>query len=248
MDDKFRYLKGKLLSSRVHPEYFPFNPNDRVINLGCGVGPQAIVYSGQYKEMIGIDINKEKLKKSEEAMRVFGVHNYTTLCANVQRIPLPDSSFDKAIAIDVIEHVKNPKKLCLEINRLLKEDGELLITFPAMHDSFTGFVSKVEGFISKVKDFILRRKRRETRSSSNEWNPDDHNQEYPLDEWVAIVEDCGFKLCESRASTLFPPLHLYGIHRFWYSNDIIHKIDTFLCKTPFLKNYGQALVCIFKEV
>ena len=68
----------------------------------------------QYEKMVGVDINRERLRRSLEAMRIYGVQNYTTLCANVEKIPLSRNSFDKAIAIDIIEHVQNPKSLCLE--------------------------------------------------------------------------------------------------------------------------------------
>ncbi len=238
MGNKSSFLKGKLLSGRVYPEFFPFKPDDKVINLGCGSGPQAIVYSKQYKEMVGVDINKKRLEESKEIIRIYGVKNYTTLWANVEAIPLPSHSFDKAIAIDIIEHVQNPKKLSSEANRLLKENGELLITFPAMHDKFTNF-------ISKIGHCILRRKKKKI--NSTQWDPDAHNREYPLKEWIAIVESCGFKLQKSRASTLFPPLHLYGLPRFWFSNNTIHKIDSFFCQMPVIKNYGQALVCAFRK-
>jgi ubiquinone/menaquinone biosynthesis C-methylase UbiE len=238
MNDKFDFLKGKLLSGRIYPEFFPFNANDRVINLGCGEGPQAIVYAGQYKEMIGVDINKEKLERSKEAMKIYKIKNYKILCANVENASLPDNSFDKAIAIDIIEHVQSPKKFCLEINRLLKEKGELLITFPAMYDRY-------RDFSSTLGRLILRRKKKKI--TSIKWNPDAHNQRYSLNKWIDIVEDCGFKLYKSRATTLFPPLHLYGIPRFWFSNNLIHKIDSFFCKIPILKNFGQTLVCIFKK-
>lgn len=234
--DKFRFLKGKILSGRVYPEFFPFKPKDSVINLGCGEGAQAIVYAGQYRKMVGVDINEERLKKSEEAMKIFKVQGYSTLCANVENIPLSDNSFDKAIAVDIIEHVQSPTRFCLEVNRLLKENSEMLITFPAMHDKFTNF-------ISSVGRFLLRRKKKEAFSA--EWNPDAHNQKHPLCQWIRIVENCGFKLHKSRASTLFPPLHLYGIPRFWYANNIIHRIDSFFCKLPVVQNWGQALVCIF---
>ena len=186
--------------------------------------------------MVGVDINEDRLTRSEEAMNIYGIQGYATLCANVENIPLPDKSFDKAIAIDIIEHVQSPKNLGLEANRLLKENGALLMTFPAMHDKFTQLVTT-------LVRLILRRKKKEP--ASTEWNPDAHNQEYPLSEWISIVESCGFKLRKSRASTLFPPLHLYGIPRFWFASNIIHKLDSFFCKMPFLRNYGQALVCIF---
>ncbi len=241
MDDKFSFLKGKLLSGRVYPEFLPMEPNDRVISLGGGEGPQAIVYARKYKEMVGVAINKARLDRSEEAVKMYGVQGYTTLCADVENIPLPDNSFDKAIAVDIIEHVQSPAKLCLEANRLLKEDGELLITFPAMHDKFKNFVS----FLFRIGRFILRRRKVEVHTANEEWDPDAHNQEYPLREWVRILESAGFKLYKSRASTLFPPLHQYGIPRFWFSNNTIHRIDRFLCKMPILRNYGQALVCVF---
>jgi len=236
MNDKFRFLKGKLLSGRVYLEFFPFNPNDRVVNLGCGEGPQAIVYAGKYREMVGIDINKDRLRKSHETMRIYNVQDYATLCANVEKIPLLSFSFDKAIAIDIIEHVQNPRNLCLEANRLLSVNGKLLITFPVMHDKFTRVVSKVGRFISK---------RKKERKHSCGWDPDSHNQANSLRQWIRIVESYGFKFLKSRASTLFPPLHLYGVPRFWFSNNIIHKIDSFFCRMPVLKNCGQASICIF---
>jgi len=236
MNERFRFLKGKILSGRIYPEFFPLNPNDRVINLGCGGGPQAIVYAGQYREMVGVDINEDRLKRSEEAMNIYGIQGYATLYANVENIPLPDKSFDKAIAISVIEHVQSPKNLALEANRLLRENGELLITLPAMYDKFTKLVTTL------IHIILIRKKKA---PPSTEWNPDAHNQEYPLSEWISIIEGCGFKLCKSRASTLFPPLHLYGIPRFWFASNIIHKMDSFFCKIHLLRNYGQSLVCIF---
>ena len=234
--DRFRFLKGKILSGRIYPEFFPLNPNDRVINLGCGEGPQVIAYNNQYKEMVGVDINKDRLKKSQKAMSIYGIQGYTTICANVENIPLRDNSFDKAIAISIVEHVQSPKNLGLEAHRLLKENGELLITLPAMYDKYTNLVTT-------LIHIILRRKKKAP--PSTEWNPDAHNQEYPLSEWISIIEGCGFKLQKSRASTLFPPLHLYGIPRFWYASNIIHAIDSFFCKIPFIRNFGASLVCIF---
>lgn len=237
MKDEFNFLKGKLLSGRVYPDFFPFNPKDRVISLGCGEGPQAIVYAGQYKEMIGVDINKQRLERSKEIMKVYKIKNYTTLYANVEKISLPANSFDKAIAIDIIEHVQNPKKLCLEANRLLRKNGEFLITFSTMYDKYRDFASIIGRLIlgkgKKIK--------------SAEWNPDVHNQRHSPKKWIAIVESCGFKLSKSRANTLFPPLHLLGIPRFWFSNNIIYKINNFFCRMPVLKNCGQALVCVFKK-
>ena len=239
MKVKHNFLKGKILSGRVYPEFFPFKENDRVINIGCGKGPQAVSYSGRYKEMVGADISEDNLKEAKKAIELYKIENFKTICANVENIPLPDKSFNKAIAIDIIEHVQNPEKMCLEALRLLKDNGEILITFPAMHD-------KHVRIISKIGRLILRKKKKKA-IKTEKWDPEAHNNEHSIKKWIAIVESCGFELQKSRASTMFPPLHLYGVPKFWFSSEIIHKIDSLICRLPIIKNYGQALVCVFKK-
>lgn len=232
---EFAFLAGKLLSGRVYPEFFQFRPNAHVLNVGCGLGPQAISYNGQYAAMVGVDINADRLALSQQAIAARGIDNYTTLQANVEHIPLPDATFDHAIAIDIAEHVEDPQQLCREIYRLLKPQGELLITFPAMHDFYTGLAHTIGRIVFN----------KTPKREPPVWDPDWHNQRMPLDDWIQLVEQCGFRLQRSRASTLFPPLHLYGVPRFWFSNEAIHAVDSKLCHWPALKHRGQTLVCVF---
>ena len=213
-------------------------PGDRVVNLGCGEGPQAVVYRGQYSEMVGVEINESRLARAVETLRDLGVDNFTPLHANVERTPLPDGSFDKVLAVDIIEHVEHPEVLCGEARRLLKKGGELLITYPAMHDKFADMVLW-------VGRRLLRRRAKEPESDA--WNPDEHNQAHPLREWVALTEDAGFTLVRSRATTMFPPLHRYGVPRFWFSIGWVHRLDSFLARRRLLRGYGQTLMCVFKK-
>jgi ubiquinone/menaquinone biosynthesis C-methylase UbiE len=186
--------------------------------------------------MVGVDINFDRLAHSIKVLSDFDVNNYQVVNANVELLPVKGLTFDKVLAIDIIEHVQNPNILCDEINRILKPNGKLLITFPAMHDKFTDLVSKITR--------ILRLKKRK-KIASNNWNPDNHNQEYSIKKWIELVEKSGFKLIDSRASTMFPPLHLYGIPRFWFKYDFIYHIDSKVCKLPGIKKFGQSLVCTF---
>ena len=43
---------------------------------------------------------------------------------------LPDNTFDNAICIQVIEHIRNPYKLVSELHRILKPNGHCIITAP----------------------------------------------------------------------------------------------------------------------
>ena len=232
------FLQAKLLSSRMYPDFFPFEETDRVVNIGCGEGPQAIVYAGQYGLMAGIDINADRLITSNRVMRDSNIQYYHPICADVVENPLPNAAFEKSIAIDIIEHVKDPEALCDEIHRLLKDEGELLITFPVMYEKF-------RDLLSFVKRALGRKKRRKVPS---EWNPDDHHHKHAASEWIALVERCGFRLVKYRATTMFPPLYLVGIPRFWFRIRLISVIDGFFCRVPVLKNLGQTLLCVFQKI
>ncbi|MCX6796328.1 MAG: hypothetical protein NTW06_02400 [Candidatus Falkowbacteria bacterium] len=61
-----KILNGKVLSSRVYPDFFPIKPDEYVIHIGCGDGPHAVAYLNSYREMVGVDINCEKLERSKK--------------------------------------------------------------------------------------------------------------------------------------------------------------------------------------
>jgi len=234
---EINFKRGKLLSGIIYPEFFPINENETVLNIGCGDGVQSVIYEGKFKRMIGVDINEERLETASKLMGYSGINNFKSIQANIEKIPL-NEQFDKIIAIDSIEHVIYPNRVVDEMHRLLKDNGNLLITFPAMHD-------KWENLFRFIGRKILKRKGKTIRKEG--WNPDAHQYDYKLSKWIDLLEKRDFELIDSRASTLFPPLHYLGLPRFWFSNKFIHTIDNFLCKLPIVKNYGQALVCNFKK-
>lgn len=239
MDEKIKpkFKEGKLKSGIVYPEFFSIKPTETVLNVGCGDGVQAITYQNNFLKMVGVDIDSASLKTAQEVANYYQIDNLELIEANVENMPISEQ-FDKAIAIDIIEHVIHPDLLSREIYRLLKNNGELLITFPAMHD-------KWEHFFQFIGRKILRRKPKTVYKEG--WDPRQHQHDYKLKKWISIVESGGFILVKSRASTMFPPLHYLGLPRFWFTSKFIHTIDRFFCQLPIFKNYGQALVCVFKK-
>jgi glycosyltransferase involved in cell wall biosynthesis len=231
---KFKF--GKLLSQHIYYSLFPIEKTETVLNVGCGDGSQAIIYHGRFNKMVGIDINPDRLALANLAMAYYDIKNFETICANVERLLLSES-FDKALAIDLIEHVVEPDKVLSEIKRLLKPAGELMITFPAMHD-------KWENLFRFVGRKILRRRGKTVYKVG--WDPDRHQYDYSISQWLELMDKNGFKLLRSRASTMFPPLHYLGVPRFWFTNKLIRVFDGFFCQLPVLKNYGQTLLCVFK--
>jgi len=237
MTPGINFNRGKLLSGRIYPEFFPISKEEMVLNIGCGDGVQAVVYDGNFKKMVGVDINQDRLEVAKQLAAVYGFDNFTTLCANVEEIPL-DEKYDKIIAIDIIEHVINPEKVMVQMRCLLKDEGSLLVTFPVLHD-------KWEFLFRFVGRKILRRKGKTIRRDG--WDPDAHQYDYKLKEWFSLMDKNGFSLINYRATTMFPPLHYLGLPRFWFSNNFIHAIDSVFCRLPVFRDFGQSAVCIFKK-
>ena len=231
---EFENLAGKILSSRVYPEFFSLGKGDRVLNVGCGEGPQLAVYAGQFKSMVGVDIVPARLTGFRRFAEVLGIAGVETLASNVEEIFLPDASFDSVLAIDIIEHVEHPEKFAAELFRLLKPGGKMLITFPTMHDKF------VDGLSAARRLFGGKKK-----EHKEGWHPDDHQHEYPIKEWRRIVQAAGFKFNRSRATTMFPPLHLYGVPRFWFSFNPLHTVDRTVASLPGILNLGQTVMAEF---
>lgn len=230
-----RLFDGKVISSRVYPEIFPFNKNDEVVNLGCGVGPQAVVYAGTFRRMVGVDMNEDRLEQSKVLLAECGVENYETTCASVEQAGLSSGSFDKALAIDIIEHMPDPKKLLQEARRLLKPGGELLVSVPAMHDHITHALSALGKLFGRKTTHLP------------EGHPDAHNASHSIGGWETLVKQAGFVIIRTRATTLWPPLHLYGVPRFWFTNPLLHAVDRFLCTLPIVKRFGQAYLMVAKK-
>ena len=230
-----RLFDGKIISSIVYPEIFPMSPSDNVVNLGCGVGPQAVTYKGQYKKMIGVDLSADRLEQSKMLLSEHGITGYETLCAPVEHTGLPAASFDKALAIDIIEHLPDPRGILDEAHRLLKTGGELLVSVPAMHDHYTHALSMIGKMLG----------RKTTQLPSG--HLDAHNASKSVRGWEKLVQDAGFIIIKTRATTLWPPLHLYGIPRFWFTNPLIHAVDRTLCSLPILKRFGQAYLMVAEK-
>jgi len=97
----------------------------KVLDVGCATG-----YLGQKLEkrgakVSGIDISTSVIKLARKVLTRAEVVDL-----NNQKIPCPKSSFDIVIASEVIEHLMNPFDVIKEISRVLRKDGDFIITTP----------------------------------------------------------------------------------------------------------------------
>lgn len=97
----------------------------RFLDVGCGVGNITEICRMKFNEIYGCDISKNALMKAKE-------RDLSTVCVdlNVDFIPFKDQYFDCITALEAIEHLLNPLSFLKELYRILKPDGQLLITTP----------------------------------------------------------------------------------------------------------------------
>jgi phosphatidylethanolamine/phosphatidyl-N-methylethanolamine N-methyltransferase len=101
-------------------------PNSRVLEVGVGTGLNLPLYPRDC-DVTGVDISEGMLRKAQERVRTFGMTNTKLLVMDGSKLDFPDNSFDRVIATYVISAVPDPVKTLLEMRRVCKPSGHLVI-------------------------------------------------------------------------------------------------------------------------
>ena len=95
----------------------------KVLDVGCGTGDRLDVFRNKGFETYGVETSdsaiyaKEHLKLNVMKGDLFSAH-------------FPDQLFDIVTLFNVLEHTHDPKRVCKEIWRILKDDGFLVLQVP----------------------------------------------------------------------------------------------------------------------
>lgn len=95
-----------------------------LLDLGCGKVPLYEVYKNLISDSICIDWTPTK-------------HQNVFLdfeCDLNLGIPLPNESVDTILITDVVEHISNPDLLWMEMVRVLKQSGRIIMGTPFLHN------------------------------------------------------------------------------------------------------------------
>ncbi len=99
-----------------------------ILDIGGGDGDVITTLAGKGHRCLGMDISDVRLKKYEEKAKQFGI---TQLLGNVEeKIPLDDGVLDVVLCGEIIEHVPDNDKALEEIRRVLKPDGQFIVSVP----------------------------------------------------------------------------------------------------------------------
>ncbi|MEM2117693.1 MAG: class I SAM-dependent methyltransferase [Candidatus Bathyarchaeia archaeon] len=102
----------------------------RVLDLGCGAGRHLIFLSKQGFEVHGVDISETGLTLTKERLRRQNLEIYLAKC-DMKNLPYVDSCFDAVVCLHTIYHqrLEEIQKTIFEIQRILRQEGLLLVNF-----------------------------------------------------------------------------------------------------------------------
>jgi SAM-dependent methyltransferase len=126
----------------------------RIADLGAGCGIFLDISKKNRRDIfsVGIDLAGGNCREIKNK-------NHFSICADVENLPLKNSCLDGIYFLDVIEHLKEPSVL-KEIYRILKSDGELLISTPNKYGIYEYKEIVFFGWhIKDIKNMILGRPR-----------------------------------------------------------------------------------------
>lgn len=102
----------------------------RLLNIGCGHGPDFLPFAEGAFDLFGIDSSREMLRYGQKYAAKFRFSAVLVL-GDAVRLPFDDNTFDHAIAIAIYHHIKDENcrlQAYRELHRVLKSGGEAFIT------------------------------------------------------------------------------------------------------------------------
>lgn len=111
------YIIRRALKEKM--EKFAPSLKGHLLDFGCGSRPyESLFHVASYT---GMDYYNEGHPHENERIDVF---------YDGKKIPFPDAHFDSVLCSEVFEHIFNLPEILMEINRVLKKDGRMLVTCP----------------------------------------------------------------------------------------------------------------------
>jgi len=112
------------------PEFaqFPRWQGKRVLEVGCGIGTDAVNFARAGADYTGIELSEASLNLTRRRFEVFGLKG-RLIAGNAEEVDrlVESASFDLVYSFGVIHHTPNPAAVIAGIRKVIKPDGELRI-------------------------------------------------------------------------------------------------------------------------
>ena len=107
--------------------------DSEVADVGTGTGFVAAGIAPRVKRVVGVDNAPAMLAVARKNLTALGVSNVNLKVGEATRLPLEDGSVDAAFANMVLHHAEHPTAMLLEMARVVRPGGSVIITDEVEH-------------------------------------------------------------------------------------------------------------------
>ncbi len=105
-------------------EFLDVRPGQRVLDVGCGVGDDALILAkmaGPNGRVVGIDLSNEMMEAAQT--RAGAAPNVKFTTGDTYALPFPDGSFDRVRSDRLFQHLDRPAVALAEMVRVTTKGG-----------------------------------------------------------------------------------------------------------------------------
>jgi SAM-dependent methyltransferase len=150
---------------------------DDFLDIGCGSG--YLLHQVICKRGVGVDISDVMVKT---AKRNCGKNSTKIIVqSDAENLPFKNSSFDKIVSTEVIEHILHPIVLLKEIERISRNDSAIVITIP--NEKCINWIKNILVMLGLYK-ILFRKNYRPSKRMEDEW----HLHTFDRKKFQALIE------------------------------------------------------------
>lgn len=129
-DDNFR-LRRDFTVKYVIDNY---DESATLCDIGCGAAPVTLDLLRRGYNVVGLDYSSDMLSNARQRLVSENINTKPLINGNSESLPFVNESFNCAICLGVISYVENYENIIKEIQRVLKPNGTLIISFRNNHN------------------------------------------------------------------------------------------------------------------
>jgi ubiquinone/menaquinone biosynthesis C-methylase UbiE len=138
----------EVLAEKV--EFAKPQAQELVLDVACGPGAFVLAVAPRVSFATGIDLTPEMLRQARQFQAEKQILNAVFACGDADHIPFPDASFDLVTCQHAFHHITTPEPVLVEMIRVTKPQGRLLLLDPLAPESDSKF--ELFNHIEKLRD------------------------------------------------------------------------------------------------
>ena len=130
---KWDHLRAELFGDRFHLRALLalIDPNLTVGDLGCGTGQVSELIAPHVATVIAVDGSTDMVQAARKRLKGLPVEIRR---GDMEALPIDDDQLDVAIAALVLHHLPEPQRALVEMHRVLRRGGRVLIVDMLPHE------------------------------------------------------------------------------------------------------------------